>query len=692
MADEDYSVVLAPLEDLFGGGSRTKHVILKRRSASLAQSAFSCPVFEKIAPNRDYSYEGLFALVGTDYWKFLDMIALGVRSGDKEIKLRPAEVIATPWSCEYRYDAGGRTVRAQYYLYRTSYGAAGHLDVRIEGSENRPSTIVFEPFFDIRFMYGPSEPGNLDATVSEDVLYVTAGGPAICLSSAGARLEKKGRQVSWKYKLGSGYRCRKGDRLQFKPERRTVSSLYEIEVDGAAARLCFSCGPDRDTARKLHGIPASATGSGEPAWVADVAEADQLRRAIFPDYAASKRDILYRVLGMARFGTMVDSVVFHEAGDFWFRSVWFRDEFEGLIHNYQTLRKISGTDGMKQVLRKAFELQDEHGRIPNRLVPGTGGKADYNSADATLLGFILAGMVVRDTNDGDFAQDAAAAFKKYLQGVRCAGLEANGPPRVRPNGLLSVPSWHSWTDGKRNVDGQALPIRVSEAWERELLSMGAVADLDLQMFFLPEINAQWMRSLEAGWLFSKYVRNFSMADTCKMLYNRALEAYKKVFLNPETGFINNLATTDDFALGPRADPMPGSPGVVAASMLGLDVFTIRELDAIARYAKDRLLRTKWGLPFGIVVKESGTGTYVGDEEYHEEVVWPRDTPYLIRLLQITGDQSTVEGLLEANLKHQMEEGFVFYNHELFSCDHDLLPVKNPVQWWSQWVDPYLDRV
>ena len=39
----------------------------------------------------------------------------------------------------------------------------------------------------------------------------------------------------------------------------------------------------------------------------------------------------------------------------------------------------------------------------------------------------------------------------------------------------------------------------------------------------------------------------------------------------------------------------------------------------------------------------------------------------------------------------MEEGFVFYNQELFSCDHDWTPVKDPVQWWSQWVDPYLER-
>ena len=126
-------------------------------------------------------------------------------------------------------------------------------------------------------------------------------------------------------------------------------------------------------------------------------------------------------------------------------------------------------------------------------------------------------------------------------------------------------------------------------------------------------------------------------------------------------------------------------------MLGLDVFSLRELEGIAAFAKARLMRTRWGMPFGIVVKESEKDVYLGDAEYHEAVVWPRDTPYLIRLLRLTGDTATAEALLASNLRHQMEEGFVFYNQELFSCDDDLVPVKDPVQWWSQWVDPYLER-
>lgn len=207
MAADDYSLIMAPTEDLFGGGSRTRHVILKRRSASLSQSAFSCQVFEKVAPNRDYPYEGLFAMVGPDYWKFIDTIALGVQSNGRQLKLAPAEVKATPWSCEYSYEADGLAIRAMYYLYKVNNGASGYMDVSIEGPGARSSKISFEPYFDVRFMYDQSAPENIQAGVSGDILTAMTGGPTVCLSATGSRYVRKGRQIEWKYKL-RGDRCR----------------------------------------------------------------------------------------------------------------------------------------------------------------------------------------------------------------------------------------------------------------------------------------------------------------------------------------------------------------------------------------------------------------------------------------------------------------------------------------------------
>jgi hypothetical protein len=52
------------------------------------------------------------------------------------------------------------------------------------------------------------------------------------------------------------------------------------------------------------------------------------------------------------------------------------------------------------------------------------------------------------------------------------------------------------------------------------------------------------------------------------------------------------------------------------------------------------------------------------------------------------------------LDHQQNESAVMYNSELFSLaigknpagieSENPLPVKNPIQLWSQWVQPYID--
>jgi len=96
-----------------------------------------------------------------------------------------------------------------------------------------------------------------------------------------------------------------------------------------------------------------------------------------------------------------------------------------------------------------------------------------------------------------------------------------------------------------------------------------------------------------------------------------------------------------------------------------------------------------GEPFGILVRE-GADVYYNDDQYHMAVTWPRDTPYLLRLFRAAGLRDEVKAILKNNLAHQMDEGFVGYNSELFSIDPSgLTPVKNPVQWWSQWCDEFL---
>jgi hypothetical protein len=65
-------------------------------------------------------------------------------------------------------------------------------------------------------------------------------------------------------------------------------------------------------------------------------------------------------------------------------------------------------------------------------------------------------------------------------------------------------------------------------------------------------------------------------------------------------------------------------------------------------------------------------------------------PGLIKILRYAGEIEIVDGILGSDLEHQMNESFVFYNSELFSPHNgEMVPVKNPVQFWPQWLDPYI---
>jgi glycogen debranching enzyme len=108
------------------------------------------------------------------------------------------------------------------------------------------------------------------------------------------------------------------------------------------------------------------------------------------------------------------------------------------------------------------------------------------------------------------------------------------------------------------------------------------------------------------------------------------------------------------------------------------------------------------LPFGIVAKNEDKRVFYGDHEYHSDTIWPRSTPYLIKLLRLLHEDKLIRDILINSLDHQMSECAIFYNQELFSrafgnnahpnvaTSQNPVPVKNPIQLWSQWCDAYLE--
>ncbi len=666
----------------------TRHVILKRPQASWSQSAFSVPFgdsLEKIVPNRDYPYEGLSVLIEGENFHFLDGIAAGAKKGERYAKLLAKKVAVFPWKAIYYYENKEEGVNLAISYYLMNIGATQNGITACVSLESNASSVVIEPIVDIRHMYDYSEPEQHFSCALNDGMHICKDEKCIAIRTVNeceVRTWKK--ENEWWYKLGSGFREKTDGGVVFKGETKKPVSLGEIEIafgDSSTALLIISCS---NSEAQLEWLNEKGKN-----WLNDESEEEKIAKELVKSLGINDPAVAFRALALSKFGIHVGNKFFYEAGDFWFRTSWFRDMFEGIINNIETLFRIGHAERIRDIILHSFEYQNDYGRIPNRFPERASEELDYNNADATLLAFIAAGEFLRRKEDKGFANTISGRAEFTISRFMMNDLNRiNGAPVLHDNGLVSVVPWHSWTDTKREIEIKGkrakVSVRIPDSWCEEIKDED---ELNKPKYFLPEINAEWIKML------SYCVRMCSEDEDKKGIYSslleKALRNFKKVFWDADENNLYNIVAMDG-----KKDKTPGSPAMVAFSLL-LDenVFSQHELKGFIKGVKENLLVEKKGLPFGIVVKKSPKGSYYGDGEYHEAVVWPRDTPYLIRILRAAGEveKETVEGLLRSNLEHQMNESFVFYNSELFSPDNgEMTPVKNPVQFWSQWVDPYID--
>ncbi|MBE0517058.1 MAG: hypothetical protein IBX41_06680 [Methanophagales archaeon] len=697
------SIDLHPVEDK--NPALTRHAIIKRPQASWSQSVFSVPFGNKIIPNRDYPYEGLSVLLSGENYHFLDGIAVGVKKDGEYVALSAQNVNVSPWKMSYSYGNEAERVKltTSYYLMNIGAkqkGITACLALALESTaprpyrafgvvgaeplhERSPTAVVIEPIVDIRHMYDHSEPEWHFSTALHDGMLIRRDEKCISIRTTNeCKVRTWKKELEWWYKLGSGFREKADGGVVFKGEIKKPVSLGELEIafdETSTALLIISCSNSEAHLEWLYERGKD--------WLSDEAEEEKSAKELVQSLGVNDAAIAFRALALSRFGMLVDNQFFYEAGDFWFRTPWFRDQFEGIINNIETFIRMGHAERIRNIILHSFEYQDKHGRIPNRFPERAHEKLDYNNADATLLAFIAAGEFLKRNWDDDLAtlilNRAEFTISRFtLNDVNMV----NGAPVLHENGLVSVVPWHSWTDSSREVEigGKRMnvSVRIPDSWcdERE------EDELNKPKYFLPEINAEWIKVLSHCVKIS--TKTDSKKETFLTLLERAKANFKPVFWDAEEDILYNLVTIDG-----KKDNTQGSPAVVAFSLLlNEHIFSRRELMKFIKGMKENLLVEKNGVPFGILVKKSPKRIYYGDGEYHEAVVWPRDTPYLIRLLRYAGalEEETVEGLLRSNLEHQMKEGFLFYTSELFSPDNGaLVPVKNPVQFWSQWVDPFL---
>jgi hypothetical protein len=652
----------------------------------------------------------------------------------------------------------GLPIRMSYYLHtvNTPEFISGCIELSFPSGLGYQGIHVsprLQPFVDIRHMYSSSE-FNLYSVQQDKIrnsLHMTYGGRTLSfyLPSVNIQTFDNPEMMNWHYKLGTGTRIESISQNKmetvFTAEEKTTASFFSLQVpahySGNFIRLYWGCG--------MNEIPKRYNWKDLDTLFRKSREKDrtnyrmQTKQFSIPKSVPYRNSIYARITGLTKYKTYIqladksDYVQVPHAGAWWFRTPWFRDLFEGILNSFNVLMQIPDEkNNIRKIVQLALSTQDETtGRILNRIPEFKNNEKCFNNTDGTLLCFIVANMYVKETHEAKIAYQILHAalkvitlFSKETESKGESHIN-DGPPRIdhKTGLLLSVPH-HSWIDTHGMCVEYAgwkienIPNRLSAKFIRDLYDSFEDVDklksiVDSPNFFLPEINAQWILFLQGTlstieFLLAEQKEQKSEKNELlkykrqiEALYSLSVENFKSVFINSENGFLFNSVYWNQKI----RDRIECETGITAAAFLGNIVFSDAELSGIWIYVKRNMLvnrtPTLYGskyVPFGVITKNEDQRIYYNDSQYHSDVIWPRSTPYLIKLLSLLNDYKTIEHLLVNALDHQMNEAALFYNQELFSRPSgntpfkdqptfkNPVPVKNPIQFWSQWSDAFIE--
>ncbi len=646
MKIDDLKWEYQPIENPDWGYARNLFTVLKRPQATWSQSIFSVRHGNLIAPNRDYRFQGLCTFVNEKYWKFLDAIFFGI----KGVHLEPKNVIVFPWKCIYQYSGNGIDVDVSYHLskdMREGITAKIIFDIRNPFLKE----LIIKPLVDIRSIFSDSTPEQIKTKAEKHYLIASVGKNKISFFVNKSSVLAGKEILNWKYKLGSGFRQSTDNGVRFISEQARpvfVGEIHKIISGNEKVSLLINCN------RKNMDFDENE----EKLYVKQIS-----------DKFNCNKELLARIISLNSFGILENNIVVPEAGDFWFRQIWLRDLLETLVNNFQTFVKLDNKK-INEIIMWIMKQQDRKtGRFPNF-------KNDYNSVDTSLLFFILAEKYLKHFKNKTIEKRMLDSFNLLFKRFSENKIEIDGPPVIQNYMLYSMP-WHSWTDSRVPFMGKMISTRIPKEWiKKENLEEICKPAL------LPEINAMFIRALKVGEILGKNIGNF---------YKKAVEKYKKVFQN--NSFLYSIVIND------KKDPTETSMALVSVVLLHKHIFNKNDLEKMWSYVQKLLVKNN-GKIFGILCRNIKDRIYYNDQQYHGAVVWPRDTPYLIKYLKIIGKVDLIKEILESNLEHQMNESAIFYCNELFSLPegknpypfkntNNLVPVKNPIQLWSHFCDDYL---
>jgi len=695
----------------FGSASsKTKRILLRNERAEFGASTFSASLAGVFfAPNRDYAFEGL-SFFGAANWKYLDALFFALQKvggaggcggggGGGFLALKPERVVATPFEAVYSYSYSERPEQERCGSVDVSYSLeSGRLLMRLENKAStarrassirsahsaRSTRFVLKPLVDVRFMYADSAPFEHEISFSENnkVFCASRAGRKLFVESAdfeSASLQAKPQR--WVYGLGCGERVSPNE---FKAEERAVLDAGEIFLKPTTKSVVeIRCGEARATKKRVERIERLGAGvSGSAAVTAAARRASALRvlDLFAGELAAAEARwgreagsaLAARLLSLHEFGLRCHHPSFSgpDAGCFWFRDLWFRDALEGIRVN-----KAVYVRTRPEWLQRFFDGARHfslNGLVPTRFSEESGAPV-YDSVDASLSFYPLALDFFEERRDVPRFAKVLRSAEKFFESLQAGRFAKFAEVDESDDSLLKTLASRSWTDSVSN----GIPNRLPRNWR----SAGNAA----RKFFLIEINAAWIRFLSRTGLLP------AGADSLE----RVARGFKRKFW-AEPRFPTHVAG-DSRAVGFERSNEKSSFPLEAAALLP-ELFSDSEAALLLSKAEPLFVRRNGGL-FGALLRDGagvGAEPFLGDAQYHGGVVWPREAPYLASLLLRVGRFREAEEMLLNALDHQQGESTLFYSNEVFSVDDagngksEVVPVKNPAQYWSNWVQPFFD--
>ncbi len=687
---------------------RTKRFLLRVPTAEFGLSCASVKTIinniEYITPNRDYSYEGFTALLNLENWKISDGFAFSIFDENKNrfIAPNPVELIIKPNEVIYTYEFGKNKIFTTYQLIDLDNAAL--LKVHLNITEK--SRIRLAPFIDIRHVYNDSAPK--EHIIKRNLGSILNVGRQnyelqISIDKNNILFTEENIVLQWIYKLGDGAREETEKGIIFKPHIKTlyIPGFFETENNNITINMTAYITNNLTINNNMQSL-----GDRELESVLNKFSDISLGIKYFDNALFGLISTLY-MLGIR---IKPYRLILPEAGAWWFRTIWIRDLMEVLGNNFITLTRLRGKLWITEVLKILSLILDKKiGLLPTNILYKNTNPCSY-TVDGTLKWIINYITFISEHWDPKIGR----ALLDQINNLLALWNRENNVIQIdESTGLLKIVPCQSWIDTivHVNLDNSIVhvPGRLSIDSLKELKQKGVNVEkyLFLPTTLLPEINAMWLKMLDqTKWLIQKlqlagYDRLENYFDKINDLLKLGTRNYIKLLWNNETKRLNN-AVILEYNI---KDTTPTSNIAVAASiipwifsdnMLNQTWSTIENNLLIYRY----LSLTGEKKPFGIIARATGSRIFKGDYEYHGYVVWPRDVPYLINLAYKLNKKEFIVDILLNHLDASISESTIFHARELYALpegtnpypsntSNNPIPVKNPSQSWSIFIDPYI---